>query len=152
MSGSSQPRHLSICCSLCLECAHPNFFPCQTSSILRSPGERTSLGGLPNPAQAGLIHSSWSSLGTCPRERYYVYPLPDWAGVFITRGQDPELSGLAQGMLGCGLGENTVSPPLYLHPGGEGTQPPPPTLAQCGVTESSPAMKFHPNSHRIPPK
>lgn len=66
-SGSLQPRRLSTCFSLCLECTHLNFLPCQKSSVLKMPRQCT--------AQAGVISPSWSSLGACPMSAIiYVCP------------------------------------------------------------------------------
>lgn len=96
----------------------------------------------PNPSQAGLISSSWSSPGTCPRGQYYSCT-PSLIGLqlFIALGRDPELSGLAHRMQGHGLGEDAVSPQ-----GRRRTAPTPP-LIQCGVRDSSRAMKFHLTSY-----
>lgn len=72
-SGFLRPRRLSTCCSVCLECTHPDFFPCQKSSILKRPRKHPSLGGLSPPLpQTGLISPSWSPLGTGPSGLYYL--------------------------------------------------------------------------------
>lgn len=96
----TETRRLRTCCSLCVERAHPNFFPCLRP---QRPGKSRSRAAVISPSRAAVISPSRSPLGA---DRpvgtiIYVWPPSIWLGTGPQSCQALHTGGRAEALRGA---------------------------------------------------